>query len=59
MVATGCTEVRMPCVSGGRIVDRASPAFGGTGPGTLHANYHVVAEVAGGPAGPAAQGGPA
>lgn len=34
------------------LVDRASPAFGGTGPGTLHANYHVVAEVAreGGPA---------
>jgi SAM-dependent methyltransferase len=27
-------------------LDRRSPALAGTGPGTLHANYHVVAEVA-------------
>jgi len=28
-------------------VDRVSPAYGGTGPGTLHANYHVVAVAPG------------
>ena len=38
-------------------IDRSSAAFGGTGPGTIHANYHVVAVAPGAGAGGAAEAG--